>query len=59
MRRERFFGRAWGNRYLDLLHKTEGVAVPREVDQVLAMVEGLERPVSHTLRGNMMFVRCG
>jgi ubiquinone/menaquinone biosynthesis C-methylase UbiE len=52
-------GRSLGDRYLRLLHRSGGVALPRTQDQISAVVSEMGIPISHSIKGNMMFIRSG
>jgi ubiquinone/menaquinone biosynthesis C-methylase UbiE len=49
-------GRSVGDKYLQYLHKSGGVASPRNTDQVLEFFSEKGIPISHYVRGNMMFI---
>ncbi|MGD1992024.1 MAG: class I SAM-dependent methyltransferase [Anaerolineae bacterium] len=49
-------GRSVGDQYLRLLHRSGGIASPRDSRQVLAAFSEVGIPTSHYVRGNMMFI---
>jgi ubiquinone/menaquinone biosynthesis C-methylase UbiE len=52
-------GRAFGDKYLRFLHKSGGVAAPRNAQQVASLFTEMGIRTDQYVRGNMMFIHSG
>jgi ubiquinone/menaquinone biosynthesis C-methylase UbiE len=51
-------GNRWSNRYLNMLAQS-GALISRSFDEVLSVFNEVDMTVTHELKGNLAFIKCG